>query len=238
VSDDDSPDQKRSDRNLFLREMVAAAFGMAIFAYLIFGPGKLPELSKWNADTIALLANAATVAAAATIPAVILFGGTDLIAWIARVWARALREQRRRLLSERLSVRSSEEAFAHRSGSSRRRPGPSAGSNSGVGCLLPLVLFALVLWLAGWLIPRVIDGMDWNHADETATELPTYCSLETAGTVCTANVEARSPEDLGYIVCGRRGLGWAIYNANQSDRGYTFDPRHVPPGTPFTIQCP
>src|SRR5204863_4492067 len=125
-------------------------------------------------------------ASVVTIPFLVVFGGTDLIAWLARVIGRAIGAQRRERLQEQLSREpklSSEPTPTFKRGGLHAR-GPAAGCFAGC-CIAALVL--LTVWGTGWVVVQV-----WHAASEwlsrpavttTATATSTMTGLTTTAVV-------------------------------------------------------
>jgi len=251
--EDEQAEATQSNLPLLLRELLAAAIGLGLFCGLIFGPGKLGAPEQWNASTVALLADAATVSSVVTVPLALLFGGSDLIALIVRIVARALKDRERRSLELRLKLpRAALVPNVRRRAAVSRRPRRVIGWPAIVAAaalvavmiwFVPIVLRSVSVW---WSQPIAASSSDSRDsvsdqptvAQRSTPDLPSYCGLEPDGPVCAANELAPSPEALGRAVCNRGGLGWPIYWANREERGYAFDPYHVPPGTRFTVRCP
>lgn len=233
-------EEKESERRLVRRERRVAVAAAILFVVLVAWPGH-DALVQWNNQTVALLADAATAAAALGVPAAIIYGGADLIAWIVREVKRAWRSEAITRPNATTHARRRFSVIGRVGSTSIRRDWITQGG---------LILFALALLFApeiiGWathlftrreaVASAQVEQPPTSHPQPRAT-LPRYCRESGSAAICAAGADANSAEAIGAAVCGARGLGRLIFRTNQQRHGFTFDEYHVPPGTEFDVQC-
>jgi hypothetical protein len=241
-----------SERRLKRNERGVAALSVLLFVGLLVLGRK--KLLQWDADSVAVIADAATAAAAIGIPLALIAGGKDLVAWVARIIARALRDlfwtdtgdERAALIS---LLPSSAGSAARQSKQNRTSHTPSnlaqgqsgLSAEAGNAAIVLVVVAVLSAWI--WLaitkknsdaLPPVASQAA-SHA--TPPALPSFCSVANGVVECLTNRDAVSPETIGRLVCKRSGQGWRIYRESVEANGYSFDHRHIPVGTRLTVSC-
>lgn len=247
--------QRTRELRLVIFEGLAAIVALGVFCWLAFCEGKVPlNPQRWDRDSIAVLANAATVVGIFALPTLIAVGGAELIALIVV----RVQQQERARVSGRLRGRA-----ATSPGPDGPRPQTWRSRVASVepvtGCFVAVVfVFAVVAigWVAFQLgavgLRAASELLSPRHGGEpisvkaptpitspprpTAT-LASYCDTQGGVVVCTVTPQTRSPEALGLAVCRQEGLGRRIFEHARVERRYTFDEYHIPLGTPFTVVC-
>lgn len=247
------PEEKERAERLARREWVALVIGLFVFMGLVWIGRE--DLANWNSSTVALFANAATVASAVTIPAALILGGADLFYVLFRILIRAWRAAR---ANARARVTPEPEHVGQNARASNLRASTSLGCIA--GSIVAFAAAALAVWIVVVSVGAALDR--WANRGPAPTErpakivsdkvpsrsldlndlpsdLPSYCRTNSAGPVCSITANVPSPEALGVEVCGAAGLGRSIFERYRAQYAPSFDEFHIPPDTPgFVVACP
>jgi hypothetical protein len=238
---EDAEEVRQSEHRLKRRERAVAWASGTIFLFLILVPGR-DDLFSFSGKTVSVLADAATFAVAVGVPLAVLFGGADLIAWIARIVIRVWRSLHREPSANGQYVRAEPLPLVK-----VRRVSESQARR-------PIRRIALALLFLG-LLALAIFGMTSSKPQPNTAPTPTKsetkissiksspptwaanCKSDGDFFICHVKGVATSPEALGKLVCGKAGLGWPIFRAARASSKFKFDDHHIPPETTFKFKC-